>query len=284
MKFSVIIPVRNNRSDLIKLLKTLEQQNYTEAFEIIIVDQSDIEEAPIKMSRSHCRWFRMEDTGAARSRNLAFKNANGDYLVCVDANARFKKHTLQSLDRITKDNPDYDVICGICLNLEDGKPYSRYSGIKPERVNFQNYDCCLASAMAIKHTVLDAVGLLDEQLGTGTRYGSSEETDLVLRILESGGRLLYQPNYEVLHPGLKPEGMLLRAWIRKHYRYGMGRGAMLRKHLQIKPAWALKHLTLALLKPAAGVLMEILRLQGRQALRYTVSIIGRVHGFVSYKP
>lgn len=284
MKFSIIIPVRNNYSELIRLLRTIEQQSYVGDFETIIVDQSDIKEDSIEVSRGPCQWFRMEGTGAARSRNLAFKNAHGDYLVCIDANACFKKHTLQRLDRITKDNPDYDVICGTCLNIEDGKPYSRYSSINPMRVNFQNYDYCLASAMAIKRTILSEVGLLDEYLGTGTRYGGSEETDLVLRILEYSGKILYQPHYEVLHPRLKPEGMSLRAWIRKHYRYGMGRGAMLRKHLSIKPAWALKHLMLALLKPVAGILTEILRLQGRQALRYTVSIIGRIHGFVSYKP
>ena len=284
MKFSVVIPVRNNRSELMSLLQTIEQQSYAEPFETIIVDQSDIKEAPIEVSRGPCRWFRMEGTGASRSRNLAIKHATGDYLVWVDANARFKKHTLYRLDQITEDNPDYDVICGICLNVEDGKPYSRYSGPKPEGVNFRNYDCCLASAMAIRRTVLSEVGLLDEHLGTGTRYGSSEETDLVLRILQHGGSLLYQPHYEVLHPSLKPEGMSLHAWIRKHYLYGMGRGAMLRKHLRIKPAWALKNLALALSRPAAGILIEILRLQGRQALRYTVSIIGRLHGFVSYKP
>ena len=284
MKFSIVIPVRNNRSELIGLLQTIEQQSYAEPFETIIVDQSDIKEAPIEVSRSHSRWFRMEGTGAARSRNLAIKHAIGDYLVWVDANARFKKHTLHRLDRITVESPDYDVICGICLNIEDGKPYSRYSGRDPASVNFRNYDCCLASAMAIKRTVLSEVGLLDEHLGTGTHYGSSEETDLVLRILQHGGKLLYQPRYEVLHPSLKPQGMSLRAWTRKHYLYGMGRGAMLRKHLRIKPAWALKNLALALSKPVAGILIEILRLQGRQALRYTVSIIGRLHGFVSYKP
>ena len=284
MKFSVIIPLRNNRSDLTALLKTLEQQSYTEPFETIIVDQSDIKEEPIKISRSPCRWLHMDGRGASRSRNTAMKHATGDYLIWVDANARFKKHALQNLNRITDDNPDYDVICGICLNIEDAKPYSRYSGSKPTRVNFKNYDCCLASAMAIKRTILTKVGLLDEGLGTGTRYGSSEETDLVLRILEYGGRLLYQPDYEVLHPRLDPERMSLRAWTIKHYSYGMGRGAMLRKHLKIKPTWALTHLTLALLKPIAGVLIEILRLQGRQALRYAVSIVGRLHGFVSYKP
>ena len=284
MKFSVIIPLRNNRSELLELLKTLEQQSYTAPFETIVVDQSDIKEAPIEMSRVPCRWFRMEGIGAARSRNMAIKHAVGDYLVWVDSNARFKKHTLRNLNRITDDNPQYDVICGICFNIEDAKPYSRYSGSKPTRVNFKNYDCCLASAMAIKRTVLAKVGLLDEGLGTGTRYGGSEETDLVLRILEGGGKLLYQPDYEVLHPRLDPKRMSLRSWTARHYRYGMGRGAMLRKHLQVKPTWVVGQLMLALLKPIAGILIEILRLQGRQSLRYAVSIVGRLHGFVSYKP
>ena len=283
MKFSIIIPMRNNRAELMALLKTLERQSYTEYFETIIVDQSDIKEAPVEISRGSCRWLHMEGTGAACSRNMAIKHAGGDYLILVDANARFKDHMLQTLDRITSENPDYDVICGICLNMEDGMPYSRYSGPEPERVNFENYDCCLGSAMAIKQTILSRVGLLDENLGTGTRYGGSEETDLVLRILEDGGKLLYQPDYKVLHPRLSSEQMSLYSWIDRHYRYGMGRGAMLRKHLQIRPIWVLRHLILALLKPAAGIFMEILRLQGRQALRYTASIIGRLHGFISYK-
>ena len=284
MKFSIVIPVRNNRSELISLLQTIEQQSYTEPFETLIVDQSDIKEAPIEVSRGPCQWFRMEGVGLSRSRNLAFKNASGDYVICADVDVRFKVDALKTLDGITNSHPEYDAICGICINIEDGKPYSRYSGFKPKDVNFRNYDCCLASAMAIKRTVLSEVGLLDEHLGAGMRYGSSEETDLVLRILQHGGKLLYQPHYEVLHPSLKPEGMSLHAWTRKHYLYGMGRGAMLRKHLRIKPAWALKNLLLALSKPIAGILIEVLRLQGRQALRYTVSIIGRLHGFASYKP
>ncbi len=284
MKFSVIIPMRNNRLELIELLKTLEQQSYTVPFETIIVDQSDIKEAPVEILRGPYQWLRMEGTGAARSRNMAIKHASGNYLILVDANARFKKHTLQRLEEITEENPDYDVICGACLNTEDNLYYSRYSYSKPQRVNFDNYDCCLGSAMAIKQAILSRVGLFDENLGTGTPYGSSEETDLVLRILESGGKLLYQPCYEILHPCLSPKKMSLRSWISRHYRYGMGRGAMLRKYLHIKPMWAVKHLMLSLLKPAAGVLMEFLRLQGRQALRYAVSIIGRLYGFVSYKP
>ena len=128
MKFSIVIPVRNNRSELLGLLQTIEQQTYAESFETLIVDQSDIKEAPVEVSRGPCQWFRMEGAGASRSRNLAIKHATGDYLVLVDANARFKKHTLNRLDQITKDSPDHDVICGICLNIEDGKPYSRYSG------------------------------------------------------------------------------------------------------------------------------------------------------------
>ena len=73
MKFSIVIPVRNNRSELLGLLQTIEQQSYAEPFETLIVDQSDIKEAPIEVSRGPCQWFRMEGVGLSRSRNLAFK-------------------------------------------------------------------------------------------------------------------------------------------------------------------------------------------------------------------
>ena len=283
MKFSIVIPVRNNRSELIGLLQTIERQSYAKPFETLIVDQSDIKEAPIEVSRGPCRWLRMEGTGASRSRNLAFKNASGDYIVWADVDVRFKVDTLKNLDDITDTHPKYDAICGVYINLEDGKPYSRYSYSQPMLIDSRNYDCCLG-AMVVKRTILSKVGLLDERLGTGVLYGSSEEADWVLRMLRHGCKLLYHPGHAVLHPRLDPDKMSLREWVHRHYSYGMGRGAMLRKHLRIKPAWALKNLALALSKPVAGILIEVLRLQGRQALRYTVSIIGRLHGFVSYKP
>lgn len=283
MKFSIIIPVLNNHPDLVELLKTLEQQDYTESFETVIVDQSDIKEAPVEVSCGPCQWLHMKGRGAARSRNMAIRQAHGDWLVLVDANARFKKNTLQQLDRIIGDNPDYDVICGICLNMEDGKPYSYYSDFRVKQVNFENYDCCLASAMAIKRETLSVVGLFDEDLGTGARYGGSEETDLVLRILENGGKLLYQPWYQVLHPRLSHKNMSLHSWICRHYNYGLGRGAMLRKHVQIKPMWTFKHGILALARPAAGVLMGILSFRIYHVLRYAASIIGRLYGFISYR-
>ncbi len=265
-----------------ELLKTLEEQNYTEPFETIIVDQSDIKESPVEISRGPCQWLQMEGTGAARSRNLAIRQAGGDYMVLVDADGRFRNYTLQKLDMITKNNPDYDAICGMCLNMEDGKPFSRYADFKTRPVNFDNYMGCLGTAMAIKRESLLKVGLLDENLGTGGRYGSGEETDLVLRILESGGRLLYHSWFQVFHPRISTD-MPLRSWTIKHYHYGIGYGALLRKHLPIKPMWVFKHCILMILMPLAGVLTEILRLRLRQALRYAMSIIGRVYGFISYK-
>ncbi|MBC6413620.1 MAG: glycosyltransferase family 2 protein [Chromatiales bacterium] len=283
MKFSVIIPVRNNRSELKELLETIEQQSYTEPFETIIVDQSDIKGEPLKVTRGPCQWFRMEGTGVARSRNLAFNHANGDYLVWADSDMRFKTDTLSNVDKITNDYPQYDAICGACINLEDGKPYLRYSYNQPQRINFDNYHCCLG-VMVVKRSILSEVGLLDECLGTGGRYGGSEETDWVLRMLGHGCQLLYHPEHAVLHPRLDADKMQLREWVRRHYTYGMGRGAMLRKHSRIKPIWAIKHSLLALIKPAAGILIEILRLRGKQALRYAASIVGRLHGFLSYKP
>lgn len=283
MKFSIIIPTRNNRTDLALLLDSIEKQSYVNSFETIVVDQSDTPESEIQVSRGPCQWLRMSGTGVARSRNLAIRQASGIYLVLVDANAQFRIDTLQRLDQITQEYPHYAAICGNVINIEDQQPYSRYTFANPRPVNFRNYDCCLASAMVIKREALESIGLLDERLGTGARYGGSEETDLVLRLLAGGEALLYHPRYEVLHPALHPDQMSLKAWLGRHYSYGVGRGAMLAKHFRLKPWWAIGQLGLALLKPLAGVGVELLRLQGRQALRYVASILGRLHGFVSYR-
>ena len=283
MKFSIIIPTRNNRDDLALLLKSIEKQSYTDEFETLVVDQSDIHESEIHPTRGSCRWFRMAGSGVSRARNLAIRHARGDYLVWVDANAQLRADSLQKLDKIIEEHPHHTAICGTVVNKENGKPYSRYSFSRPRAVDFKNYDCCLASAMVIKRQALEKVGLLDERLGTGTRYGGSEETDLVLRLLDYGEPLLYHPRYQVIHPALDADSMSLRVWLCRHYSYGLGRGAMLAKHFRAKPLWACGQLGLALLKPLVGVGIELLRLQGRQAMRYAVSIIGRLYGFLSYR-
>jgi GT2 family glycosyltransferase len=53
--------------------------------------------------------------------------------------------------------------------------------------------------MAIRRMVFERFGYFDTRLGRGTRIGSGEEPDLLLRILLGGGKIVAEPRARILH-------------------------------------------------------------------------------------
>ena len=283
MKFSLIIPTRDNYSELQELIASVDGLDYDGPFETIVVDQSAPKRAITPPCNGEHRYVPMEGTGAAKARNRGIRHATGNHLIFVDSNATLEKDFLKNAAAVAARYPDYSCICGLILVRGGERAYSRYMRDTRQTVGFHNFNCCLASAMMINKQCLADVGDLDEQLGTGAKYGGSEESDLVLRLLEQGRQVVYDPLFMVRHPPLDPQAMPLRRWARKHYTYGVGRGAMFRKHLRTKPLWVARAYALELMKPLAAMLVEAARFRGRQALRYLLSFLGRVAGFATYR-
>ncbi len=284
MKFSIIIPTCNRYRIVGELIASINDLDYQGSFETVITDQSDIRQEIVPPRRGAYRCLPMKRKGAAAARNHAIRHATGDYLLFVDDDAVFEKDSLSVADRLIAQYPDHACICGL-TTLPDGKrAYSRHAGAAETPVAFNHFECCLLSSMIVKRETMLEVELFDEQLGVGAKYGGSEESDLVLRLLQQNERIVYNPAFRVRHPDVDARKAALRLWFRKHYTYGVGRGAMLRKHCRIKPLWALHYSALSLLRPLAGLFVELLRLKPRSALRYAASIAGRIRGFITYKP
>ena len=283
MKFSIIIPTRNRPEKLQKLLCAIGEQTYDGDFETIVNDQSEHKSPPAAPAKGAFLYLQDDGRGAARARNRAIDKARGDYLVWLDDNAVVESSYLASIDRLVDRHPDHSCLCGAVLNIEDRLPFSRYLLARMAAVNFINLDCCLASAMVMKKQTFLESGLLDESLGTGKYFGGSEETDLVLRLLEKGDKVLYSPEFSSLHPRTDPFEMDLNAWLSKNYHYGLGRGAMLRKHFKIKPFWALAYFAYSVFAPLGGCIGSLALFRGRQAGRYLVSVAGRITGFIIYR-
>ncbi len=285
MKFSIIIPTRNRRKSLQKLLFAIGEQTYDEHFEIIVNDQSDEKTTFQPPAKGEFRYLPDDKRGSSQSRNNAIRKARGDYLVLLDDDADIKPSCLADLDRVIDLYPDHACLCGLIRNIEDNKPFSRYAHAnrRAKAVGFGNFDCCLGSAMVVKRRIALELGLLDESLGTGTHFGGSEETDLILRLLEAEHKVAYDSDYVTLHPRTSPKAMSSKAWLRKHYHYGLGRGALLRKHFRMKPAWALAQLLRSVSMPLGGSIGSLISLRPHQVGRYLVSAAGRIVGFVSYR-
>ena len=82
----------------------------------------------------------------------------------------------------------------------------------------------------LRRALVERVGFFDEtlSLGSGTPWGSGDETDYVLRALASGFTLGYDPSIVVYHESPNPP--FSRSAAKRAYGYGMGNSRVLRMH------------------------------------------------------
>lgn len=89
MFFSIIIPVFNRPDEMTELLESLVLQNYSENFEVIIVEdgstiscENEVEKFKQKLNISY---YLKYNSGPGDSRNFGMNLANGDYFILFDS-------------------------------------------------------------------------------------------------------------------------------------------------------------------------------------------------------
>ena len=86
--------------------------------------------------------------------------------------------------------------------------------------------------------VLKEIKGFDTKFGVGARYGSGEETDAVLRMFKKGIKAYYINDMLVYHGKAQEDGS---QDLKKVYKYYIGLGALLKKHLWYDKNTALLH-------------------------------------------
>jgi GT2 family glycosyltransferase len=120
----------------------------------------------------------------------------------------------------------------------------------------------------LRRAVIERVGAFDEALGLPTSSG--EEVDYLIRAIDQGARIEYDPTLVVMHPEKSRDPAAVGA------RDGASLGYILRKH-RYPP------LTVArmLVRPAGGALFALLRNDRRRALFHVSTLRGRLAGYRS---
>lgn len=108
MLFSLIIPVYNRPDEVDELLESLSKQDYTENFEVVIVEDGSslrcddvVRKYAGKLHLSYCY---KENSGPGDSRNYGMKKANGDYFIIFDSDCIIPKQYLSEVDLALKRN------------------------------------------------------------------------------------------------------------------------------------------------------------------------------------
>jgi hypothetical protein len=106
----------------------------------------------------------------------------------------------------------------------------------------------------LRRSVVETVGDFAEELGlgAGTRWGSGEESDYLLRALDAGFTIQYEPSLFVYHESPRLAGG--SAERRAAYVRGLGHGEVLRRHRY--PLWFAAFRVLQLVVGAALLLVR----------------------------
>jgi hypothetical protein len=149
---------------------------------------------------------------------------------------------------------------------------SRSWAPEPARLSRDNlWNRGISFAIFLRATVTRRVGDFDEQLGlgAGTAWTSGEETDYLVRAVELGADIEYDPMLTVMHDE-KPIADSLGA------REGSSLGYILRKH-----AYPKRTVARMFIRPIGGAAIALAR-RDRKAARFQVDTLrGRLHGYRS---
>lgn len=279
-KFSLILATCGRMKEVDDFLQSIIRQNCDLSdVEVLVVDQNDEQEVnlvPIIEKNQECvdiRHIKSSKRGLSFSRNIGLKMARGWYVAFPDDDCLYYPDTLHEVECAFHRQPDVEVLLGRIVDrvaktkiIRDWKDYSFSIDISNFFLNY--------SAITIFARKNNA--LFDETLGLGTYFGSYEDADYIVQILKDDKKVQYCPCIEVWHPDVQ-SGFHSQ----KVYSYGLGFGALCRKHLSIAFAF--------LFAQSIGYhfllfIISMIKLDRQNVNRRRLSVLSRIRGFISYTP
>lgn len=253
---SLVVCTRNRGTQLRRCLQALSELKCHRPWELIVVDNGSSDDTAQVLHQFEGAFagqalvLREETPGLARARNRGWIACRGTVVAFTDDDCYPDPHFLDCILQHFDGDQDLGYLGGRILLfdkqdyrvtlLEDPEPFDLKSGQIVAAGSVQGAN------MALRRSVLEAVGGFDEDLGAGTPF-PSEDIDVVARASALGWKGAYRPDVVVYHHHGRRSAAEASRLMRS---YDRGRGAYYAKCLlnsRIRRS-ALKHWLLRLPK------------------------------------
>ncbi|MFO7678895.1 MAG: glycosyltransferase family 2 protein [Chloroflexota bacterium] len=220
-----IIIVSWNVADLLRnCLRSIDENRGGLDLEVIVVDSASGDDS-VALVHSEFPWVRLlactENVGFPRGNNLGLAEANGRYLLLLNPDTVILDNALAKMMTFAQENPEIGVLGCQLLNRDGTVQSSKrrfptlltaffestwLENFAPKSVLAKYYaqdladdetndvDWVMGACMLAPRSVVEQVGGLDEAY-----FMYSEELDWCRRIKDSGWRVVYYPQAQIVH-------------------------------------------------------------------------------------
>jgi glycosyltransferase involved in cell wall biosynthesis len=255
--FDLVVATVGRVEELGRLFASLEQQTHRE-FRILLVDQNEDERLDDLLA-AH-RGLRTErlrsEPGLSRARNAALPHVGADVVAFPDDDCTYPPDLLERIARRFDAKPQLDGLTGREPSWTNGAAILTRENLWKRAISFTIF---------LRAAVVERVGTFDETLGLPSSSG--EEIDYLIRAIDSGARIEYDPSLIVAHDQ-KPDADSFGA------REGASLGYILRKHRYPK-----RTVTRMFARPAGGVFVALAHGDRRRARFQLETLRGRLNGY-----
>jgi glycosyltransferase involved in cell wall biosynthesis len=245
------------------LLASLHRQTHR-SFRVLVVDQNHDD----RLTRVLERYDDLEivrlraPRGLSRARNEALAALSSDLIGFPDDDCMYEPDLLE---RVAGRFAEDDALDGLTGRADDSDRWQQEAATLT-RENLWNR--AISFTIFLRRPVVERVGTFDVALGLPSSSG--EETEYLIRAIDGGARIEYDPGIVVQHPRKDVDLAALAA------REGAGLGYILRKHRY--PARTVARM---LVRPAGGALVALAHRDRARARFQLETLRGRVRGYRS---
>lgn len=215
LRLSVILPTFNRADSLRRALTALLRQDADpRCYEVVVVDNNSTDSTPevlASMAEPRVRSLREARQGLAFARNAGLAAARGDVLAFTDDDVEVEPGWITGILAACAAHPEVDGVGGQVLPAWDAPPPDWLTRQHWGPLALQDHgpvertfdaECPLGlvgANVAFRRRVFERIGEFSpavQRVGDG--IGSTEDHEMLGRLYDAGGRMLYHPGIRVI--------------------------------------------------------------------------------------